>query len=417
MNIQITNLRGAAWNTHHAAKKDDPEFKGLVTSVKKQGIIQRVLVRKRSDGSYEIIDGHRRVAAAKAAGIKDVPCDVVVADDVTAQAMTATANIQRLENDPLLEAELIGKMVAAKKTYKQIAALLGKSETYVARRARLTTLTEGWRRAVRLSDEMPDVSDLEIIAAHEPELQDKVLEAVSDDDGYVDWDDNFFYLFRNYMCELDAEKVDFDLSECATCKYNTAMHGEMLFPELAKVTECARCQNRECFARKSNEVVDGKIAALREKGVKIREVSKRWDIPRSYQATKNKEPGNDCPYIYTDDDIRHLVWSCEPEKPAKDARTAEEIAAEKAEKKRCRMIRKARDIVRSCAKEQLETADFSDRKYMQLALKRLERARTFYFLPDDFVDDFAATVGGLDTLPEEVAKCYREELEKAEEGE
>ena len=67
MNIAITDLRGAAWNTHHAAKKDDPEFKGLVTSVKKQGIIQRVLVRKLSDGSYEIIDGHRRVEAAKAA--------------------------------------------------------------------------------------------------------------------------------------------------------------------------------------------------------------------------------------------------------------------------------------------------------------------------------------------------------------
>ena len=81
------------------------------------------------------------------------------------------------------------------------------------------------------------------------------------------------------------------------------------------------------------------------------------------------------------------------------------------------MIRKARDIVRSSAKEQLETADFSDRKYMQLAMKRLERARTFYYLPDDFVDDFAATVGGLDALPEEVANCYREELEKAEEGE
>ena len=136
MNIAITDLRGAAWNTHHAAKKDDPEFKGLVTSVKKQGIIQRVLVRKVDEG-YEIIDGHRRVEAAKAAGIKDVPCDIVEADDVTAQAMTATANIQRLENDPLLEAELIEKMVAAKKTYKQIAALLGKSETYVAQRARL----------------------------------------------------------------------------------------------------------------------------------------------------------------------------------------------------------------------------------------------------------------------------------------
>jgi ParB/RepB/Spo0J family partition protein len=414
MNIEISKLRAAPWNTHAKAKKDDPNFRGLVGSIKEQGIIQRVVVRELEDGQYEIIDGHRRVEAAKAAKLKDVPCDVVEADDIDAQAMTATANIQRLENDPLLEAALIEKMTEAKKTYKQIAALLGKSESYITRRARLTTLTEGWRNAVALAEEMPDISELEMIAAHEPELQEAVLNDLVYDDGSIDWDEDFDYYFKKNMRELDEEKVVFDLGECRGCKHNTATHGEMLFPELAKETECGRCQNAECYAKKWNEVTDLKLAALRAEGVRVYEVGARWCVPQAYQATKNKEPGKNVPYIYTEDEIRHLVWSCKKEDPVKVARTAEEIAAEKAEKKRVKMVRDARNTLRSYVKEQLQTADFSDKKYVQLAMKRLERARNSYFLEDGFVDDFAATVGGLDELPEEVAKAYREALEKGE---
>lgn len=417
MNIEISKLRAAPWNTHAKAKKDDPNFRGLVGSIKEQGIIQRVVVRLLEDGQYEIIDGHRRVEAAKAARLKDVPCDVIEADDIDAQAMTATANIQRLENDPLLEAALIERMTEAGKTYKQIAATLGKSESYITRRARLTTLTEGWRNAVALAEEMPDISELEMIAAHEPELQDKVLEINAyEEDGSVDWDNDFEYDFNRLMKSLDEEKVAFNVDECKGCKNNTATQGDMLFPELAKETECGRCQNAECFAAKWNAVTDAQIMKLRKKGIDIKEVGHRYKVPYAYKATKNKEPGNNVPYVFTEDNIRKILWSCPATNYSSSvsARTAEEIAAEKAEKKRAKMISDARNTLRYYVKEQLQTADFSDAKYVRLAMKRLERARNSYFLEDGFVDDFAATVGGIEELPEEIAKAYREALEKGE---
>jgi ParB/RepB/Spo0J family partition protein len=413
MTISISKLRPAPWNTHAKSKKDHPDFRGLVSSIKEQGIIQRIVVRLLEDGQYEIIDGHRRVEAAKAAGLKDVPCDIVQANDIDAQAMTATANIQRLENDPLLEAELIERMSEAGKTYKQIAATLGKSESYITRRARLTTLTEGWRNAVALAEEMPDISDLEMIAAHEPELQDKVLEMNAyEEDGSVDWDYDFEYDFNRLMKELDEEKVAFNIDECKGCKNNTATQGDMLFPELANETECGRCQNAECFAAKWNAATDVQIMKLRKKGIDIKEVGHRYDVPHAYKATRNKEPGNSVPYVFTEDNIRKILWSCPDicSPVSVPARTEEEIKAEKAEKKRIKMIRDARSALRPIVKEQLLTADFGDAKYMRLGCKLLEKARETHYISDDFIDDFAATVGGLEELPEEVAKTYAAEL-------
>lgn len=415
-NIPLAELRGAEWNTHAAAKKSDPEFKGLVASIKKQGVIQRVVVRRLESGGFEIIDGHRRAEAAKAAGLKVIPCEVYESlDDETAQAMTATANIQRLENDPLLEAALIERMTAAGKTHKQIAAVLGKSESYITRRARLTTLTEGWRRAYALADEKPNVSDLEFIAAHEPELQDKVLELNADEeDGSVDWSENFEYDFNRYMMELDEEKCGFNVDGCNGCKHNTATHGALLFPEFEDDTACGRCQNAECFMQKWNAATDAQIEKLRKQGVEVKEVKQKWDIPNSYNATKNKEPKNSVPYIYTEDGIRRLLWSIPKTEPVAAARTAEEIAAEKAEKKRQKILRDARNAMRNQIKKDLEGVDLRGSQFVELAISQLARTLKQGWLNDDFCDDYVRNVGGLDDIPAEMAKVYAAELKEIE---
>ena len=415
LSLPIERLNAATWNTHAAAKKSDPEFKGLVASIKNQGVIQRVVVRS-VDGGYEIIDGHRRVEAAKAAGLKVIPCEVYESlDDETAQAMTATANIQRLENDPLLEAALIERMTAAGKTHKQIAAVLGKSESYITRRARLTALTEGWRRAYALADEKPNVSDLELIAAHEPELQDKVLELNADEeDGSVDWSENFEYDFNRYMMELDEEKCGFNVDGCNGCKHNTAIHGALLFPEFEDDTACGRCQNAECFMQKWNAATDAQIEKLRKQGVEVKEVKQKWDIPNSYNATKNKEPKNSVPYVYTEDGIRKLLWSVPKSEPVAVARTAEEIAAEKAEKKRQKILRDARNAMRTHIAEVFKTADIMESRFENLARMCLKRTMTQGWFNDDVCDDYAALVGGLDALPEELAKVYAAELKEIE---
>lgn len=423
-NLALADLRGAEWNTHSKAKKSDPEFKGLVESIKKQGVIQRVVVRIVDDGGFEIVDGHRRVEAAKAARLAEVPCEVYESlDDETAQMMTATANIQRLENDPLLEAELIERMSKAGKTHKQIAAVLGKSESYITRRARLTTLTDGWRRAVSLAEEKPSVSDLEFIAAHEPELQDKVLEDKAYENGEVDWDDDFEWAFNCYMMELDEEKVGFNIDECKGCKNNTATQGDMLFPELEKETENGRCQCAECFKQKWNAATDAQIEKLRKQGVKVKEVKNRWEIPNSYSATRNKEPNHSVPYIYEEDGIRKLLWSTEKSEPVKEARTAEEIAAEKQEKKRKKILREAREAVRKRLQERVKNEDDysfrAPKPYIEFAVRFLDRTlQGGGWFSDGMVDDYVRAYGADDVLTTEQIAEYENELSElaGEEG-
>lgn len=413
MSIDIEQLKAAAWNTHAKSKKTDAEFQGLVASIKEQGIIQRIVARELEDGSLEIIDGHRRVEAAKEAGLKEVPCDIIKADDETAQMMTATANIQRLENDPLLEAELVERMMKQGKTYKEIAATLGKSESYVACRARLTNLSENWRKAVAIADETPYVSDLEMIAAHEQELQDKVFADIAEDDGSVDWSEDFKWRFNRYKKRLDAKTCGFNISACKGCPHNTATH-EFLFADMQDGENEARCQNAECFCRKWNEATDAQIEKLRKKGIAVKEVKGKYDMPNSWTATKNKTKENTIPYVYNDGDVRVIGWSTKKAEAVKDARTKEEIEAEKAEKKRQKILRDARNAMRNHIAEVFKTADIMDARFENLARMCLKRTMTRGWFNDEVCDDYALLVGGVDTLPEEVAKVYAAELKEIE---
>lgn len=332
--LPVAKLRNARWNTHHASQRDDLDYVGLIASLKANGMLHRIVVRPIEDGGesvYEIVDGHRRVEAAIAIGWKEVPCEIHFGlADEDAQTMTATANLQRLDNDPLLEAELIERLWNAGKTYAQIAAVLGKDERYVARRARLVNLTERWRALFGQVDATADT--MEFVAAHERDLQDEVFAQLKLDDGvgYFDEDD-IERAFRNNLRRLDDE-TGFDIKEagCITCPWNTANHG-WLFPA-EEDEECkGRCENAGCFAKKWNAATDAEIEALRKKKVAVKEVKAKWDIPHYWAATKHKTRKNTVPYVYTEDGIRRIVWNEPKQAPASaaPAKTDEEKAEEK----------------------------------------------------------------------------------------
>jgi len=80
------------------------EKKNLIASVKTNGIIQPIIVRKDTTG-YEIIAGERRWRAAQAAGLKDVPIVIREAEDRDLAELSLIENIQREELNPLEEAQ------------------------------------------------------------------------------------------------------------------------------------------------------------------------------------------------------------------------------------------------------------------------------------------------------------------------
>lgn len=75
--------------------KDNEEMEDLIESIKKYGIIEPLIVRKREKGGYEIISGHRRKYACEKAGIKQIPVLIRDMDKNLAVITVVDSNLQR----------------------------------------------------------------------------------------------------------------------------------------------------------------------------------------------------------------------------------------------------------------------------------------------------------------------------------
>jgi len=127
----------------------DNEQKRLVASIRKNGIIQPIIVRKSGQG-YEIIAGERRWRAAQAAGIKDVPIIIRDVEDMDAAEISLIENIQREDLNSMEEAEayvmLIEKFGISQ---EELSSRVGKDRSTVANAVRLLKLPPEVKQALR----------------------------------------------------------------------------------------------------------------------------------------------------------------------------------------------------------------------------------------------------------------------------
>ena len=120
----------------------EAELVELVDSIREQGVLLPLLVRK-IDGGFELIAGERRLRAAKRAGLTEVP---VVMKDVSDDKMleiSIVENIQRENLNPIEEAEAYHSLITQfELTQDQAAARVGKSRSAVANFLRLRQLPD-----------------------------------------------------------------------------------------------------------------------------------------------------------------------------------------------------------------------------------------------------------------------------------
>jgi ParB family chromosome partitioning protein len=124
-------------------RKDlNPEkLQELADSIKAQGVIQPIVVRKISFEKYEIVAGERRWRASQLAGLTQIPVVIKEIDDRTAMAMALIENIQREDLNPLEEAEALKRLLDEfEMTHQLIAEAIGKSRTTVTNLLRLMDL-------------------------------------------------------------------------------------------------------------------------------------------------------------------------------------------------------------------------------------------------------------------------------------
>jgi ParB family chromosome partitioning protein len=120
---------------------DEAGLEELAVSLKQQGVLQPVLVRRDSRGGYRLIAGERRWRAAQRAGLRELPAIVREATDAEAYELALVENIQRADLNPLEEAEAYRRLLEERRlTQEQVADRVGKDRSTVANALRLLSL-------------------------------------------------------------------------------------------------------------------------------------------------------------------------------------------------------------------------------------------------------------------------------------
>jgi ParB family chromosome partitioning protein len=128
-------------------RMDEGALYELAESIKAQGIMQPILVRRltagENAGKYEIIAGERRFRASKLAGLDSVPVLVREVPDEAAAAMALIENIQREDLNPLEEAQGLQRLVKEfALTHEQAAQAVGRSRAAASNLMRLLNLAD-----------------------------------------------------------------------------------------------------------------------------------------------------------------------------------------------------------------------------------------------------------------------------------
>ena len=120
---------------------DDASLAELAASIKAQGIMQPIVVRKTASSKHEIIAGERRFRAAQLAGLNEVPVLVKDVDDKTALTLALIENLQRQDLNAIEEALGLQRLIAEFNfTHEQAAEAVGKSRSAVSNLLRLLEL-------------------------------------------------------------------------------------------------------------------------------------------------------------------------------------------------------------------------------------------------------------------------------------
>ncbi len=158
---------------------DDDALAELANSIRTQGLLQPIVVRKRPQGGYELIAGERRWRAAQRAGLTAIPAVLKTASDEEASALALIENIQREDLSALEEAQGLARLRDEfQLTQQQIADAVGKSRVGIANLLRLLNLGSTARRL--LEEGKLEMGHARAILGLEGISQDQVAQQVAD---------------------------------------------------------------------------------------------------------------------------------------------------------------------------------------------------------------------------------------------
>ena len=127
---------------------DEGALEGLADSIRAQGIIQPLLVRRVAD-RYELIAGERRWRAAKLAGLSKVPVVIKDVPDKDLLEIALIENIQRENLNPIEEAQAYQRLIeTVGLTQESLAVRIGRDRSYITNYLRLLKLPDDLQKLV-----------------------------------------------------------------------------------------------------------------------------------------------------------------------------------------------------------------------------------------------------------------------------
>lgn len=180
--LKKIKLSAITRNPYQPRKYFDPEaITQLAESIRQYGVLNPLTVRRIGTG-FELIAGERRLRAAKAAGLSEVPCIIMSADEQDSSAIALVENLQRRDLDFFEEAWGYKRLIELHGlTQEEAARKVGKTQSAVANKLRLLklsprnmqmirdgNLTERHARSIlRLPEEAERLAVTEYIITHE----------------------------------------------------------------------------------------------------------------------------------------------------------------------------------------------------------------------------------------------------------
>jgi ParB family chromosome partitioning protein len=150
----------------------------LASSIRVQGIIQPIVVRKLAEHLYEIIAGERRWRASQLAELDVVPCLIKDVPDESAVAIALIENIQREDLNAMEEAQALERLMNEfELSHQEVATAVGKSRTTVSNLLRLNKLNEDVKLLLEHGD--IEMGHARALLALEGEAQNDAAQTVS----------------------------------------------------------------------------------------------------------------------------------------------------------------------------------------------------------------------------------------------
>lgn len=282
------------------------EIESLAESIRNQGLLQYPIVRPHpaNEGEYEMVAGERRLRACCMLG-DTIPVIIRNLTDARAHEITVTENLQREDPSPMEESAGVCMLLNDGKTYEEVADCLGKPVSWVARRAKLSNLSDKFLNALGDPEDKTGVSKLsashlELIARFEKSIQDSFF----DQSGWDEWNtaeqlslkdlkeelDGFLRKLSTVPWKLTDKELLPEAGACSECQKRTSCQTSLFdqLEERGKVVD--QCIDSSCWAKKMQLFIEKKEAALRESNPDLVKVSNSYSadfIPEEHPLREN----------------------------------------------------------------------------------------------------------------------------------